>query len=69
MVGDMDGFLKVTAGFAILPNSTARSAKPAKFYDFPGVLRELNGSKLLSDINLRKPRGHGVHISFLEYLC
>jgi hypothetical protein len=55
MVGDIYGFLNVTAGFAILRNSTARSAKPAKFYDFLGVLREFSGSKLLSDINLRKP--------------
>ncbi len=38
-----------------MQNETAQSAKRAKFFNFLGELRGLGGSKLLSDINLRKP--------------
>ncbi len=51
------GFLKVAVELLILQNETAQSAKRAKFFNFLGELRGLGGSKLLSDINLRKPWG------------
>jgi hypothetical protein len=44
--------------------SARESVKPAKFYDFLGVLGELSGSKLLSDINLRKP--YSVPMAFAK---
>jgi hypothetical protein len=48
------GFLKNNEELLILRKGTAKSAKPAKFFDFLSVLRVLSGSKFLSDTILRK---------------
>ncbi len=46
------GFLRVAVELLSVQNETAKTAKRAKFFNVPGGLRGLGGSKLLFGISL-----------------